>query len=76
MTRELSGESVHDVRAHPADITDRADRDNLPTALDEREINRIIDRRMSDPGPGIPIEEIIRETLARNRTPPPRASRR
>ncbi|MCF3964312.1 type II toxin-antitoxin system Phd/YefM family antitoxin [Streptomyces fuscigenes] len=32
---------------------------------EEREINRIIGERMADPAPGIPIEDIMRETLAR-----------
>ncbi|MEU7080542.1 type II toxin-antitoxin system prevent-host-death family antitoxin [Streptomyces sp. NPDC046409] len=32
---------------------------------EEREINRIIDERMANPAPGIPIEDIMRETLAR-----------
>ncbi|MCT9138902.1 type II toxin-antitoxin system prevent-host-death family antitoxin [Streptomyces violarus] len=32
---------------------------------EEREINRIIDERMTNPAPGIPIEDIMRETLAR-----------
>ncbi|MDG5805349.1 hypothetical protein P9869_22295 [Streptomyces ossamyceticus] len=33
---------------------------------EEREINRIIDERMANPAPGIPIEDIMRETLARS----------
>ena len=33
---------------------------------EEREINRIIDERMTNPAPGIPIEDIMRETLARS----------
>jgi hypothetical protein len=65
-TQPLPRESARDVRAHPADIVDRADRDDLPTALEERELNRIIDRRMTDPAPGIPIDEITRETRTRN----------
>ncbi|QDY78836.1 type II toxin-antitoxin system prevent-host-death family antitoxin [Streptomyces qinzhouensis] len=32
---------------------------------EEREINRIIDKRMAGPAPGIPIEDIMRETPAR-----------
>ncbi|MEU5398564.1 type II toxin-antitoxin system prevent-host-death family antitoxin [Streptomyces sp. NPDC005963] len=32
---------------------------------EEREINRIIDERMANRAPGIPIEDIMRETLAR-----------
>lgn len=32
---------------------------------EEREINRIIDERMANPAPGIPIEDVMRETLAR-----------
>ena len=34
--------------------------------LEERELNRIIDERMADPAPGIPLEEVLRETLARD----------
>lgn len=33
---------------------------------EEREINRIIDERMANPAPGIPIEDVMRETLARS----------
>ncbi|MBO4257268.1 type II toxin-antitoxin system Phd/YefM family antitoxin [Streptomyces griseorubiginosus] len=32
---------------------------------DEREINRIIEERMANASPGIPIEDVMRETLAR-----------
>lgn len=32
---------------------------------DERELNRIADERMTNPSPGTPIEEVLRETLAR-----------
>ncbi|MEU6757173.1 type II toxin-antitoxin system prevent-host-death family antitoxin [Streptomyces sp. NPDC046685] len=32
---------------------------------EEREINRIIDERMANPASGVPIEDIMRETLAR-----------
>ncbi|WP_324787459.1 type II toxin-antitoxin system prevent-host-death family antitoxin [Streptomyces sp. H51] len=32
---------------------------------EEREINRIIDERMAGPAPGIPIEDVMRETLTR-----------
>lgn len=32
---------------------------------EEREINRIIDERMANAAPGIPIEDVMRETLAR-----------
>ncbi|MFJ3878685.1 type II toxin-antitoxin system prevent-host-death family antitoxin [Streptomyces sp. NPDC090077] len=31
---------------------------------EEREINRIIDERMANPAPGIPIEHVMRETPA------------
>ncbi|WP_327270576.1 type II toxin-antitoxin system Phd/YefM family antitoxin [Streptomyces sp. NBC_01218] len=33
---------------------------------EEREINRIIDERMANAAPGIPIEDITRETPARD----------
>jgi hypothetical protein len=33
---------------------------------EEREINRIIDERMANPAPGTPIEDVMRETLARS----------
>lgn len=39
---------------------------------EEREINRIIDERMADPAPGVPIEDIMRETLARSECVPRR----
>lgn len=80
-------ESIRDVRAHLADVVERADRDDVPTVItrrgkqvaavvsigvlrkyqewEEREINRIIDERMADPAPGVPIEDVMRETLAR-----------
>ncbi|MCF2436078.1 hypothetical protein LV779_23685 [Streptomyces thinghirensis] len=32
---------------------------------EEREINRIIDERMASPAAGVPIEDVMRETLAR-----------
>ncbi|WP_324616726.1 type II toxin-antitoxin system prevent-host-death family antitoxin [Streptomyces sp. XY332] len=32
---------------------------------EEREINRIIDERTANPAPGIPIEDVMGETLAR-----------
>ncbi|GAB2901413.1 hypothetical protein GCM10022245_40890 [Streptomyces mayteni] len=32
---------------------------------DESEINRIVDERMAKPGVGVPIEVVLRETLAR-----------
>ncbi|TRV79387.1 type II toxin-antitoxin system prevent-host-death family antitoxin [Streptomyces sp. 130] len=32
---------------------------------EEREINRIIDERMANPAPGIPVEDVTRETPAR-----------
>ena len=34
--------------------------------LDEAEVNRIIAERMRNPAPGIPIEDVIRETMARD----------
>ncbi|MFE4455101.1 type II toxin-antitoxin system Phd/YefM family antitoxin [Streptomyces sp. NPDC056796] len=33
---------------------------------EEREINRIIDERMANAAPGLPIEDVMRETLARS----------
>lgn len=33
--------------------------------LDDEETNRIITERMASPAPGIPLEEVIRETLDR-----------
>ncbi|MEV6057096.1 type II toxin-antitoxin system Phd/YefM family antitoxin [Streptomyces sp. NPDC052107] len=87
MTQSLLIESVREVRAHLAEVVDRADRDDLPAVItrrgkevavvvstevlrkyqewEEREINRIIDERMANPAPGIPIEDIMRETPAR-----------
>jgi prevent-host-death family protein len=81
-------ESIRDVRAHLAEVVERADRDDQPTVItrrgkevaavvsievlrkyqqwEEREINRIIDERMADRSPGVPIEEVMRETLARS----------
>ncbi|MFF2148003.1 type II toxin-antitoxin system prevent-host-death family antitoxin [Kitasatospora sp. NPDC058190] len=32
---------------------------------EEHDINRIIDERMANPSPGVPIEDVMRETLAR-----------
>ncbi|SCE11928.1 prevent-host-death family protein [Streptomyces sp. DvalAA-14] len=88
MTQPLPIESIRDVRAHLAEVVERADRDDVPTVItrrgkevaavvsievlrkyqewEEREINRIIDERMANPAAGIPIEDIMRETLARN----------
>jgi prevent-host-death family protein len=85
---ESPAESVRDVRAHLADVVDRADRDDQPTIItrrgkavaavvsinvlrkyqewEEQEINRIIDERMARPSVGIPIEDVIQETLDRN----------
>lgn len=34
--------------------------------LEEAELNRIIDERMADPEPGIPMEHVMAETLARD----------
>jgi prevent-host-death family protein len=81
-------ESIRDVRAHLAEVVERADRDDQPTVItrrgkevaavvsievlrryqewEEREINRIIDARMADAAPGAPIEDVMRETLARS----------
>ncbi|MDT0319517.1 type II toxin-antitoxin system Phd/YefM family antitoxin [Streptomyces millisiae] len=33
---------------------------------EEREINRIIDERMAKPVAGVPLEDVMRETLARS----------
>jgi len=88
MTQPLPVESIRDVRAHLAEVVERADRDDIPTVItrrgnevaavvsidvlrkylmwEEREINRIIDQRMASSAPGIPIEDIMRETLARS----------
>jgi prevent-host-death family protein len=88
MTQPLPVESIRDVRAHLAEVVERADRDDIPTVItrrgnevaavvsidilrkylewEEREINRIIDERMASSAPGIPIEDVMRETLARS----------
>jgi len=34
--------------------------------LEEAEINRLIDERLVNPAPGVPLEDVIRETLARD----------
>ena len=34
--------------------------------LEEAEINRLIDERLANPAPGVPLEDVIRETLARD----------
>lgn len=79
--------SIRDVRAHLAEVVERADREDTPTVItrrgrqvaavvsievlrryqewEEREINRIIDERMANPAVGIPIEDVMRETLER-----------
>ncbi|MFI6008421.1 type II toxin-antitoxin system Phd/YefM family antitoxin [Streptomyces sp. NPDC051243] len=84
---QLLIESIRDVRAHLAEVVERADRDDTPTVItrrgkqvavvvsievlrkyqewEEREINRIIDERMANPAVGIPIEDVMRETLER-----------
>jgi len=84
---ELPVESMRDVRAHLADVIERADRDDQPTVItrrgkavaaivsievlrkyqewEEREINRIVDERMVNRSPGVPLEDVIQETLAR-----------
>jgi prevent-host-death family protein len=81
-------ESIRDVRAHLAEVVERADRDDQPTVItrrgkqvaavvsidtlrkyqqwEEREINRIIDERMANRSAGIPIEDVMKETLARS----------
>ena len=56
MTQPLPIESIRDVRAHLAEVVERADRDDVPTVIE----------RMANPAPGIPIEDIMRETLARS----------
>ena len=88
MTQPLPVESIRDVRAHLAEVVERADRDDIPTVItrrgnevaavvsidvlrkylawEEREINRIIDKRMANSAPGVPIEDVMRETLARS----------
>ncbi|MCD0453721.1 type II toxin-antitoxin system Phd/YefM family antitoxin [Actinocorallia sp. API 0066] len=80
-------ESIRDVRAHLAEVVERADRDDIPTVItrhgrevaavvsidvlhkyqewEEREINRVIDERMAQRPAGVPIEDVMRETLAR-----------
>jgi prevent-host-death family protein len=80
-------ESIRDVRAHLAEVVERADREDTPTVItrrgkqvaavvsievlreyqawEEREINRVIDERMANPAPGVPLEQVMRETLAR-----------
>ena len=81
-------ESIRDVRAHLAEVVERADRDDQPTIItrrgrevaavvsidvlrkyqqwEEREINRIIDERMASVAAGVPIEDVMKETLARS----------
>lgn len=81
-------ESIRDVRAHLADVVERADRDDQPTVItrrgkevaavvsidvlrkyqqwEEREINRIVDERMTNRAAGVPIEDVMKETLARS----------
>ncbi|MFF9452820.1 type II toxin-antitoxin system Phd/YefM family antitoxin [Streptomyces flaveolus] len=88
MIQPLPTESIRDVRAHLAEVVDRADRDDVPTVItrrgkqvaavvsidvlrkyqewEEREINRIIDERMASPAVSVPIEDVMRETLARS----------
>jgi prevent-host-death family protein len=85
---EMPIESIRDVRAHLADVVERADRDDQPTVItrrgrevaavvsidllrkyqlwEEREINRIVDERMANRSPGVPIEDVMKETLARS----------
>ncbi|MFG2223768.1 type II toxin-antitoxin system Phd/YefM family antitoxin [Streptomyces sp. NPDC048644] len=81
-------ESIRDVRAHLAEVVERADRDDQPTVItrrgkevaavvsidvlrkyqqwEEREMNRIIDERMANRAPAVPIEDVMRETLERS----------
>jgi prevent-host-death family protein len=88
MSQPLPMESIRDVRAHLAEVVERADRDDVPTVItrrgkqvaavvsidvlrkyqewEEREINRIIDERMASPAVGVPIEDVMRETLTRS----------
>lgn len=33
---------------------------------DEREINQVVDQRMASTAPGIPVEDVMRETQARS----------
>ena len=85
---EMPIESIRDVRAHLAEVVERADRDDTPTVItrrgkqvaavvsmevlrkyqewEEREINRLIDERMASRSAGIPIEDVMKETLARS----------
>lgn len=81
-------ESIRDVRAHLAEVVERAERDDQPTVItrrgkqvaavvsidvlrkyqqwEERETNRIIDERTGNRSAGVPIEDIMKETLARS----------
>jgi hypothetical protein len=56
---EVPMEPVRNVRARLAEVVAQADRE-------EREINRIIDERMANPATGVPLEDVVRETLARS----------
>ncbi len=84
----MAAESIRDVRAHLADVVERAERDDQPTIItrrgkavaavvsidvlrkfqqwEERELNRIVDERMAQRSAGIPLEDVIQETLARS----------
>lgn len=35
-------------------------------AWEEQEINRLVDERMASPEPGIPLEEVLKETIERS----------
>ncbi|MGW0786068.1 type II toxin-antitoxin system Phd/YefM family antitoxin [Streptomyces sp. NPDC002913] len=88
MTQPLPIESIRDVRAHLAEVVERADRDDVPTVItrrgkevaaavsievlrkyqewEEREINRLINERLATRSVGIPIEDVMKETLTRS----------
>ncbi|NYI06372.1 type II toxin-antitoxin system Phd/YefM family antitoxin [Allostreptomyces psammosilenae] len=84
---EMPVETIREIRAHLADVVDRAERADQPTVItrrgkevaavvpiellrqyqrwEEREIIRIVEERMADRSPGIPLEDVLRETLER-----------
>lgn len=81
-------ESIRDLRAHLAEVVERADRDDQPTVItrrgrpvaavvpiavledhldrEERELARIVTERMAEREAGVPLEDVIAETLARS----------